>query len=165
MEQPKQQRRYEAAQRRIAKQKEVFIEALMKTGNIEAACHAVHISRMTYTRWIKEDRPFLDAAQSARNIGIASTCDVIEGKLVSKASNGDMQAIKFYLSNKHKEYRRRVSEDAEHNEGGLTPEESAKIDYLLKNINEALSDDEDDDPSSPFAQKNAAISNGDYGDI
>lgn len=143
MEQPKQQRRYEATQRRIAKQKEVFIEALMKTGNIEATCHAVHISRMTYTRWIKEDRLFRDTAQSARNIGIASTCDVIEGKLVSRASNGDMQAIKFYLSNKHKDYKRRIGEDSERQEEELTPEESAKIDYLLKNIDEALPDGKD----------------------
>lgn len=109
MEQPKQQRRYEAAQRRIAKQKELIVETLRDTGNIEAACRKVGISRNTYYVWTRSDDRFRKESEEALVVGTETVCDTLESRLVARANSGDLGALKYFLGNKHPHYSIRAS--------------------------------------------------------
>ncbi len=136
MEEPKQQRRYENAQRRKAKQKLQIINTLRETGNIEAACRKVGIARNTYYVWAKDDHEFKIEAEKALVIGTEVVCDTLESRLVARANSGEGWALKYYLGNKHPDYSPRASARKYHRENEqsdeFSDEDERHIEHALK---------------------------------
>ena len=82
--------------------KNKFIEAYKKTnGNITDSAQIVNISRTTYYNWLEEDSDFALAIMDSE----ANLNDEIRQVLISKAAEGDMTAVIFYLKNRHPDFR------------------------------------------------------------
>ena len=82
-----------------------ILEYLTESGNISFSCKRAGISRETYYRWLDEDRPFSAKAFEAIDSGKTFINDLAHSHLVKNIQNGDMQAIRFQLSNCHPDYR------------------------------------------------------------
>lgn len=82
--------------------KEKFIEAYQKTnGNITDSATIAEIDRGTYYNWLKDDSDFaLQILDSEANLN-----DEIRQVLISKAAEGDMTAVIFYLKNRHPDFK------------------------------------------------------------
>ncbi|RLF66396.1 MAG: hypothetical protein DRN30_02215 [Thermoplasmata archaeon] len=78
--------------------KKLFLEAYRKSfGNISAACRAVGIrSRTTVYKWMKRNKRFKKALDEIDQ----SFVEFVESKLFQKISEGNLQAIKFFLINR-----------------------------------------------------------------
>ncbi len=93
------------AQLKMDNSKSKMLEYLTESGNISFSCKRTGISRETYYRWIDEDRPFGAKAFEAIDLGKTFINDLAHSYLVKHIQNGDMQAIRFQLSNCHPDYR------------------------------------------------------------
>lgn len=84
----------------IKKQK--FLEAYKQTnGNITDSASIAGINRGTYYLWLKEDDDFaMQVLDSEANLN-----DEIRQVLISKAAEGDMTAVIFYLKNRHPDFK------------------------------------------------------------
>lgn len=82
-----------------------FIEELERVHIISLACKNVGLSRQTVYRWMKYDSKFEQRVYKAIEMGIESVCDLAESKTVSAIDKGEAWAIKFWLVNRHKEYK------------------------------------------------------------
>lgn len=82
--------------------KNKFIEAYKQTnGNITDSSAIAGISRQTYYDWLKDDDNFaLSILDSEANLN-----DEIRQVLISKAAEGDMTAVIFYLKNRHPDFK------------------------------------------------------------
>jgi hypothetical protein len=82
--------------------KQKFIDAYKKTnGNITDSATIAEISRGTYYNWLEEDSDFtLQIMDSEANLN-----DEIRQVLISKAAEGDMTAVIFYLKNRHPDFK------------------------------------------------------------
>lgn len=82
--------------------KQKFIEAYQKTnGNITDSATIAEINRGTYYNWLEEDSDFaLQIMDSEANLN-----DEIRQVLISKAAEGDMTAVIFYLKNRHPDFK------------------------------------------------------------
>lgn len=83
-------------------QKTKAVELWRETrGHISNICRALDISRTTFYNWMNEDvdfsRSLLDA-ESELN-------DDVRDALIQKVADGDMQAITFYLKNRHPDFK------------------------------------------------------------
>ena len=86
--------------------KNKFIEAYKSTnGNITDSAQITGISRTTYYNWLEEDSNFaLQIMDSEANLN-----DEIRQVLISKAAEGDMTAVIFYLKNRHPDFKQQSS--------------------------------------------------------
>lgn len=82
-----------------------FIEELERVHIISLACKNVGLSRQTVYRWMSEDQKFKEKVYRAIEMGIESVCDLAESKTVSAIDKGEAWAIKFWLTNRHKDYK------------------------------------------------------------
>ncbi len=74
--------------------KEKLLKALKQTkGVIAPACELVGIERITYYRYIDDDKAFAQAVEDIKEGQI----DFVESKLVEKINEGDTSSIIFYL--------------------------------------------------------------------
>jgi len=82
--------------------KDKFIEAYKSTnGNITDSAQIAGIGRGTYYNWLKDDSDFaLQILDSEANLN-----DEIRQVLISKAAEGDMTAVIFYLKNRHPDFK------------------------------------------------------------
>jgi hypothetical protein len=82
--------------------KSKFIEAYKATnGNITDSSTIAEIDRGTYYNWLKDDNDFaLQILDSEANLN-----DEIRQVLISKAAEGDMTAVIFYLKNRHPDFK------------------------------------------------------------
>ncbi len=89
--------------------KEIIIETLKDQLTVKATCKKLNISRQTFYRWIdqfKTENPSIDAEiDDAVKAGVQNINDIAENKLVEKVHKGDMNAIKFWLKNRHDAYK------------------------------------------------------------
>ena len=85
-------------------QKKLLLEQITKTPIIEAACQKVGIGRTTFYRWQREDEAFATACESALGIGVELVNDLAVSKLMTLIQDGNMQAIHFWLKNRHKAF-------------------------------------------------------------
>ena len=91
----------ESVQRRIAKQKELFLGVFAKNlGLIFETCRQVGIAARTLEDWKQKDKQF---AEKCNNV-VLEQKNYIEGELLSAIKNGDQQNIRFWLKCKHPEY-------------------------------------------------------------
>lgn len=82
--------------------KNKFIEAYKATnGNITDSSTIAEIDRSTYYKWLQDDNTFaLQILDSEANLN-----DEIRQVLISKAAEGDMTAVIFYLKNRHPDFK------------------------------------------------------------
>lgn len=90
------------------RQKKLFLELLTKTPIVQFACEKTGIARASYYRWRKDDQEFARAADEALGDGVLIVNDICEAQLISAAKNGNLGAIKYWLSFRHKAYSRPV---------------------------------------------------------
>lgn len=82
--------------------KEKFIDAYKKTnGNITDSAAITGIDRGTYYNWLDADKEFAMAILDSE----ADLNDQIRQVLISKAAEGDMTAVIFYLKNRHPDFK------------------------------------------------------------
>lgn len=70
-------------------------------GHISKICSALGISRTTFYNWMNDDPEFATALVDAE----AELSDDIREVLISKAAEGDMTAVIFYLKNRHPDFK------------------------------------------------------------
>ncbi len=85
-----------------------MIEYLERTPIVESACSKIGINRATYYRWMEEFPEFKTEVDKALTTGRSVVDDVAESHLVSGIKNGNMAAVKFWLSNNNERYKRKV---------------------------------------------------------
>jgi hypothetical protein len=77
--------------------KELFLQTMEKTfGNISQACKAIGISRITYYRWLKDDKEFREECESDRFK--EAYLDAIEGKLAKLGLVDENPTILIFLA-------------------------------------------------------------------
>ena len=87
--------------------KNSFVETYQKTnGNITDSCAVAGISRQTYYNWLEKEEGFRTAIIEAES----NLNDEIRQVLISKAADGDMTAVIFYLKNRHPDYKQKPQE-------------------------------------------------------
>ena len=74
--------------------------------SVSRACQKCDISRQSFYRWCKEDSNFKSSYEESLKRGVESINDLAESKLISKINNGELPAIKLWLENNKKEYRK-----------------------------------------------------------
>lgn len=89
--------------------KELLLETLKEHFTVKATCKKLNISRQTFYRWVDEmkaeNKDIEKEVQYAINAGVKNINDFAENKLVEKVYKGDMNAIKFWLKNRHDDYK------------------------------------------------------------
>lgn len=89
------------SKREQKKIKENFLLALEKSGGIiTPAAQNAKVSRQTIFHWRKEDADFNAKVTAKIEEVTEMVLDVAEAALMKNIQNGDMNAIKFYLSTK-----------------------------------------------------------------
>lgn len=83
-----------------------FLEELEKTPIISVACEKVGISRNSIYRWRLEDYNFAEQVDAALELGIGFVNDVAEGNVLRGIKQGDSGMTKYWLSSRHKAYKR-----------------------------------------------------------
>jgi hypothetical protein len=83
-----------------------FLEEITRTPIVQHACEKVGISRNTYYRWVNEDIDFSLAAEECLRFGIDFVNDHAESNILSGIKKGEMRATTYWLSHRHKEYRK-----------------------------------------------------------
>jgi hypothetical protein len=82
-----------ARARHIARWQAVFVQALRKSPNITAACHAAGISRFTAYKYRENDEAFAAKWDEALDASV----DKVEETAFRMANEGDSQMIQFVL--------------------------------------------------------------------
>jgi hypothetical protein len=91
-----------AVQRIRQLKKSKFIDAYKKTnGNITDSASIAEIDRTTYYNWLEDDNNFAMEILDCE----ADLNDEIRQVLISKAADGDMTAVIFYLKNRHPDFK------------------------------------------------------------
>ena len=88
--------------------KALFLEQLKKTPIIEAACQKIDISRMTLSRWKREDKEFVGKIEEAIREGRLLVNDVAESQLIGAVKDQNMPAIMYWLKHHHTDYKNRL---------------------------------------------------------
>jgi len=86
--------------------KKKFLEEMSEFPSVSRACQKCDISRQSFYRWCKEDSNFKSSYEESLKRGVESINDLAESKLISKINNGELPAIKLWLENNKKEYRK-----------------------------------------------------------
>ena len=86
---------------RLAKQ---FLEELQKTPIMSAVCVKFDVSRQTISRWRKGDNDFDKKYEESLLMGVDNINDLAESKLIQHINSGELNAIKFWLTNRKREY-------------------------------------------------------------
>ncbi|MEI6528669.1 MAG: hypothetical protein WCO10_03310 [bacterium] len=81
-----------------------IITALSETPLISFACKKAGISRATFYRWKKDNKDFRDRVDVVLEHGREHISEMCEAALIKEAKNGNMVAIRFWLSNNEKRY-------------------------------------------------------------
>ena len=127
-------KKYPAAQAKQKKQKELFLKALERTGNIELSCSKSGVPRSNVYRWKNEDPEFNLAIDLAFEQGFEVMNDVAEAALFDAVRSKSVQAIKFMLSRRHPHYSKNRAYHSSFSDDDLTPQEEEFIDQLVDDI-------------------------------
>ena len=96
--------RLTAKQKKIIKEK--LCELLGKSPIIEIACQKVDISRMTLSRWRKDDPSFSKNLEDALSFSRESINDLAESKMIQMISEGNASMIRFWSVHNNPRYKR-----------------------------------------------------------
>ncbi|HVU06639.1 MAG TPA: hypothetical protein VHE10_02530 [Candidatus Paceibacterota bacterium] len=114
------------------KNKEILLEQFRKTPVIQIACEKTGVSRMTYYRWLKEDKEFEKLALEALAEGKLMVNDLAESQLISAIKDKNMTAIMQWLRHHHPEYKNKLEVTAVTRQEELTPEQEALVREALR---------------------------------
>lgn len=78
-------------------QESLLIKTLSEGYTITAACKRAGVSRMFYNRHYKDDRKFRKEVDKALTLGKQTTDDRVASMFTKKMSDGNWQAIKYYM--------------------------------------------------------------------
>ncbi len=84
--------------------KKQILRLLEDTPIVSAVCSQLGISRQTFYRWKQEDKEFDKLCEERLNIGTEAVNDLAESVLINQIKGGNIHAVKFWLSNKNKDY-------------------------------------------------------------
>lgn len=106
--------------------KALILEQLRKTPIVEAACHKIGISRMSFYRWKDEDKQFAQDVDQAILDGRSLVNDIAEGQLINAVQDRNLGAVQYWLRHHHKDYKAKVEiEGAVNAIHELSPEQAA----------------------------------------
>mgnify|MGYP002725650433 CR=1 FL=1 len=112
--------------------KKKMLEQLRITPIVQVACEKAGISRMTYYRWRKDDKEFLNKTDKALSDGSLLINDMAESQLVSAIRDKNIHAIRLWLRHHHPTYANKLEIDAQVKvEEELTPEQEQLIKKAL----------------------------------
>lgn len=83
-----------------------FLEELSRTPIVQVACERLGISRQTYYRWRIEDSWFAIRADDSLEMGVDFVNDHAESNILNGIKRGDLNTSKWWLSARHKAYKR-----------------------------------------------------------
>lgn len=83
------------------KKREAIEQWGLTNGHITNVCKNIGIERKTFYNWLKDDQDFAEALLNAES----GLNDDIRDVLISKAAEGDMTAVIFYLKNRHPDFK------------------------------------------------------------
>jgi len=92
------------------KTKNLLLEALASSPNVEFACKKVGIGRATYYRWREDSEEFEEEADLAIAQGRSRINDLAESKLISLIHSEHFPAIKYWLEHNKSRYIRKKKE-------------------------------------------------------
>lgn len=84
--------------------KSQFIKEIKEVPIISSVCRKINISRQTIYRWMNEDEQFKSEVTNAMNVGRDSINDLAESQLINLVSEGNLHAIKYWLSSNQARY-------------------------------------------------------------
>jgi len=118
---------------RIAKEKKKFLEILEKTPVVQLACERSGVSKATFYRWKEADKEFTQKVEVALSEGNSLVSDIAIAQLISAIKDKNLGAIKFWLTNHHKDYTNELHITAEvEQELVLSPEQEALVRRALE---------------------------------
>lgn len=83
-----------------------IITELEKMPNRSYVCQKLGISRQTLYRWLRDDYEFADEVEEAMKTGRDNINDLSESELIKMIREGKYTALKYWLDNNHKNYKR-----------------------------------------------------------
>lgn len=102
-------------------------------GVVTYACDKTGISRKTFYRWLDKHESFKSEVKEIQDEQVM----LVEDKLLQAIENDNLNAIMFYLRNKHPDYNPRVELKGEVE---VNPYKHLTRDQLLERINDYLKD-------------------------
>ena len=87
---------------------EMLLEHFRKTPIVEAVCQKAGISRMTLSRWKRDDTEFSKKVDAALLEGRLLVNDLAENQLIAAIQERNMTAIALWLRHNHRAYRERI---------------------------------------------------------
>ncbi|MBU1557790.1 hypothetical protein KKC45_02405 [Patescibacteria group bacterium] len=89
---------------RTDQERKILLKQLRKTPVVQIACEKSGIPRATYYRWRKSNKKFKEESDKSLNDGKKMINDLAESQLITAIKDKNFQAIKFWLTNHHKDY-------------------------------------------------------------
>ena len=87
-------------------QKKIFFDELRKTSIIQIACKRAGFGRSTYYELIHKDPNFAQAAEEAKQEGVALINDMAKSKLIGKINEGALPAVMYWLNHRDPDFSR-----------------------------------------------------------
>ena len=119
---------------RQSKLKKAALEQLRRTPIMEVVCDKVGINRTTLYRWIKASPIFAREVETAIVEGRFLVSDIAESQVLSLIKEGEMNAIRFWLTNNSPRYANKLelSGSVTNTEKELSAEQKALIKKAFK---------------------------------
>lgn len=86
------------------KLKKEIVESLQEVPVINYAVKKSAVSRMTFYRWVREDKTFRYNVHAALQEGHKNMIEIAESALYKKIKEGHFESIKLCLENNHRNY-------------------------------------------------------------
>ncbi len=121
-----------AIELRQEKTRSLLLEQLKKTPIVQIACEKSGVSRATYYRWRKDDKPFAQAADTALLDGSLLINDMAESQLMQAIKDRNLTAIIFWLKHHHSDYTTTLKIKHSIDDEVLTPEQEKLVRKALQ---------------------------------
>ena len=113
--------------------REAFLAQLRRVPIIEVCCEKVNVSRMSISRWRKDDKEFDEAVTEAMTEGDAFMNDLGESQLISLIKDKYWPAISFWLRARNPKFRDKLDVTARiEKKEELTPEQEEIVRKALQ---------------------------------
>jgi ACT domain-containing protein len=117
--------------RKTKKLEEKFFTELKKVPVVQVACEKVGISRNTIYRWRREDEKFKEIMEESLNDGIAFVNDMSESQLLTQIKEGNLGAVRLWLTHNHERYTKRIKIEHSAKEYELSDDQQDSIQNAL----------------------------------
>ena len=121
------EKKYQKAQIKQSKQKELFIEQLKKTPIVQLVCEKLEVGRTSYYRWYKQDEKFAEEVDKSLSEGKYLVNDMAESVIINAIKDRNLSATFFWLKHHHGSYANRVELTTKNGDLTLTDEQKEII--------------------------------------